>query len=256
MRHDFYGALNVTINSNTTEISKKYRRLAIQYHPDKLQHLSKSEQKKAEATFKEIAEAKEILVNDETRAAYDKVISGLPRFARPKYGSRSMFDKERLKLGPLFVIIVCVLILLVFVTINQRVNQLSDKASMQRSEYFQKWLKQKRKVSKENRYKEVSEMTESDSDKYFKNFQLEEMVVFREGWEYTLLGRWWRVYVLRKGPPPLSIAEVAHERIKAKEAAEEAERATSDSPRKSDSPWKGNEGNGNIRQRGKGKGKK
>ena len=89
VRHDYYGALNVTRAANATEIAKKYRRLALQYHPDKLVHLPKHEHKRAEATFKEIAEAKEVLSDGKTRAAYDETIDGLPRFARPRYGSRS-----------------------------------------------------------------------------------------------------------------------------------------------------------------------
>jgi DnaJ-class molecular chaperone len=38
VRHDYYGALNVTRAANATEIAKKYRRLALHYHPDKLVH--------------------------------------------------------------------------------------------------------------------------------------------------------------------------------------------------------------------------
>ena len=57
VRHDYYGALNVTRAANATEIAKKYRRLALQYHPDKLVRLPKHEHKKAELLFKEIAEA-------------------------------------------------------------------------------------------------------------------------------------------------------------------------------------------------------
>ena len=30
---DYYGALNVTKEANSTEIKSKYRRLALQYHP-------------------------------------------------------------------------------------------------------------------------------------------------------------------------------------------------------------------------------
>ena len=61
MRHDYYGRAERDSRPNATEIAKKYRRLALQYHPDKLVHLPKHEHKRAEATFKEIAEAKEVL---------------------------------------------------------------------------------------------------------------------------------------------------------------------------------------------------
>ena len=61
IRVDYYGALNVTSSANATEIRGKYRRLALQYHPDKLSHLPKSTRRKAEENFKIIAEGKEVL---------------------------------------------------------------------------------------------------------------------------------------------------------------------------------------------------
>ena len=57
---DYYGALNVTKSANASEIKTKYRRLALQYHPDKLQGLDKKTQKRAEENFKIIAEGKEV----------------------------------------------------------------------------------------------------------------------------------------------------------------------------------------------------
>ena len=215
VRHDYYGALNVTRAANATEIAKKYRRLALQYHPDKLVHLPKHEHKRAEATFKEIAEAKEVLSDRETRAAYDETIDGLPRFARPRYGSRSVFDKERLKIGPLAVLLGSFLAVVTFTTLNQRANQVSDKASIARSEYYQRWLKRARKAAKEDRYKDraASGLGGATEEKerenvYFQRFLEEERIVFREGWEYTLLGRWAR-RLRGKGDPPKTRAEMA-----------------------------------------------
>lgn len=57
---DYYGALNVTKAANASEIKSKYRRLALQYHPDKLQGLDKKLQRRAEDNFKIIAEGKEV----------------------------------------------------------------------------------------------------------------------------------------------------------------------------------------------------
>lgn len=213
VRHDYYGALNVTRAANATEIAKKYRRLALQYHPDKLVHLPKHEHKRAEATFKEIAEAKEVLSDGKTRAAYDETIDGLPRFARPRYGSRSVFDKERLKIGPIAVLLGSFLVVVTFITLNQRANQVSDKASIARSEYYRRWLKRARKAAKEDRHKERAASAKSATEKerenvYFQRFLEQERIVFREGWEYTLLGRW--VWRLRgKGEPPKTRAEIA-----------------------------------------------
>jgi curved DNA-binding protein CbpA len=209
VRHDYYGALNVTRAANATEIAKKYRRLALQYHPDKLVRLPKHEHKKAELLFKEIAEAKEVLSDPETRAAYDETIDGLPRFARPKYGSRSIFDKERLKIGPFAVLLGCFVVVVVFVTLNQRANQISDKASIKRSEYYQRWLKRARKGAKEDRYKHRdARLTKDADDEYFQWFLVDERIVFREGWEHTLLGRWAR-RLRGKGEPPLTKTEEA-----------------------------------------------
>ena len=209
VRHDYYGALNVTRAANATEIAKKYRRLALQYHPDKLVRLPKHEHKNAELLFKEIAEAKEVLSDPETRAAYDETIDGLPRFARPKYGSRSIFDKERLKIGPFAVLLGCFVVVVVFVTLNQRANQISDKASIKRSEYYQRWLKRARKGAKEDRYKDRDARLAKDADdEYFQWFLVDERIVFREGWEHTLLGRWAR-RLRGKGEPPLTKTEEA-----------------------------------------------
>lgn len=215
VRHDYYGALNVTRAANATEIAKKYRRLALQYHPDKLVRLPKHEHKKAELLFKEIAEAKEVLSDPETRAAYDETIDGLPRFARPKYGSRSIFDKERLKIGPFAVLLGVFVVVVVFVTLNQRANQISDKASIKRSEYYQRWLKRARKGAKEDRYKDRDARLAKDADdEYFQWFLVDERIVFREGWEHTLLGRWAR-RLRGKGEPPLTKTEEALKAVSA-----------------------------------------
>ena len=228
----------MTRAANATEIAKKYRRLALQYHPDKLVHLPKHEHKKAEATFKEIAEAKEVLSDPETRLAYDETIDGLPRFARPKYGSRSIFDKERLKIGPSVVLLGSFFVVVVFVTLNQRANQMSDKDSIKRSEYYQRWLKRARKAdAKEDRYKDRStnaSLTKDADDWYFQRFLVEERIVFREGWEYTLLGRWAR-RLRGKGKPPLTRTEealVVERAVAQVEAEIEAENAAAASPAK------------------------
>ena len=238
MRHDYYGALNVTRAANATEIAKKYRRLALQYHPDKLVHLPKHEHKKAEATFKEIAEAKEVLSHPETRLAYDETVDGLPRFARPKYGSRSVFDKERLKIGPLVVLLGGFFVVVVFVTLNQRANQMSDKDSIKRSEYYRRWLKRAKKAdAKEDRYEDRSNnasLTKDADDWYFQRFLVEERIVFREGWEYTLLGGW-ALRLRGKGKPPLTRVEeafVVEGDVAKVEAEIEAENATAASPAK------------------------
>jgi len=65
-RRDYYDILGVSRNASQEEIKKAYRRLAMQYHPDR--------NKDPEATerFKEINEAYEVLSDPEKRMAYDR----------------------------------------------------------------------------------------------------------------------------------------------------------------------------------------
>jgi len=65
-KKDFYQTLGVTKASSPDEIKKAYRKLAMQYHPDKNQG-----NKKAEDKFKEISEAYETLSDAEKKRNYD-----------------------------------------------------------------------------------------------------------------------------------------------------------------------------------------
>ncbi len=62
---DYYAALGVERGASQEEIKKAYRRLAQKYHPDV------SKEPEAEARFKEVAEAYQVLKDAEKRAAYD-----------------------------------------------------------------------------------------------------------------------------------------------------------------------------------------
>lgn len=66
-KRDFYEILGVKKNATADEIKKAYRKLAIQYHPDK-----NPNNKEAEEKFKEAAEAYEILSNAEKKQRYDQ----------------------------------------------------------------------------------------------------------------------------------------------------------------------------------------
>lgn len=65
-KRDPYSVLGVSRSASDAEIKKSYRRLARQYHPD-----MNRDSKSAEARFKEISEAYEILNNPEKRRLYD-----------------------------------------------------------------------------------------------------------------------------------------------------------------------------------------
>jgi molecular chaperone DnaJ len=66
-KRDYYEILGVSKNADKNEIKKAYRKIALQYHPDK-----NPGDKEAEEKFKEAAEAYEILSNDEKKAKYDR----------------------------------------------------------------------------------------------------------------------------------------------------------------------------------------
>ncbi len=64
---DYYKVMGVARDATETQIKQAYRRLARKYHPDV------SKEKDAEARFKELGEAYEVLKSPEKRAAYDQL---------------------------------------------------------------------------------------------------------------------------------------------------------------------------------------
>jgi molecular chaperone DnaJ len=65
-KRDYYEILGVSRDSDQEEIKKAYRRLALNYHPDR-----NPGDKEAEERFKEAAEAYEVLRDDDKRRIYD-----------------------------------------------------------------------------------------------------------------------------------------------------------------------------------------
>ena len=66
-KRDYYEVLGVEKSASEAEIKKAYRKLAIQYHPDK-----NPGDKEAEEKFKEAAEAYSVLSDKDKRARYDQ----------------------------------------------------------------------------------------------------------------------------------------------------------------------------------------
>ncbi|MBQ6615314.1 MAG: molecular chaperone DnaJ [Thermoguttaceae bacterium] len=66
-KRDYYEVLGVDKNADQATISSAYRKLAMQYHPDR-----NPGDKEAEAKFKEAAEAYDVLHDAEKRARYDQ----------------------------------------------------------------------------------------------------------------------------------------------------------------------------------------
>ncbi len=64
---DYYSILGVNKTASADEIKKQFRKLALKYHPDR-----NPGDKVAEAKFKEISEAYEVLSDPEKRSKYDR----------------------------------------------------------------------------------------------------------------------------------------------------------------------------------------
>ncbi len=65
-KQDYYATLEVDRRASSAEIKKAYLKLARKYHPDV------NKEPEAEARFKEISEAYEVLSDEDRRAAYDR----------------------------------------------------------------------------------------------------------------------------------------------------------------------------------------
>ncbi len=66
-KQDYYATLGVARDASSDDIRKAYRKLAMQYHPDR-----NPGDASAEAKFKEINEANDVLKDEQKRAAYDR----------------------------------------------------------------------------------------------------------------------------------------------------------------------------------------
>ena len=87
-KRDYYEVLGVSKNASDDEIKKAYRKLAVKYHPDK-----NPGDKEAEAKFKEINEAHDVLSDKQKRARYDQFgHAGVGGAGADPFGGRNPFS--------------------------------------------------------------------------------------------------------------------------------------------------------------------
>jgi len=87
---DYYAVLGVKRNASTQDVKKAYRKLAMQWHPDKNQGEHKEE---AEEKFKKISEAYQVLSDEDKRKQYDTYGKAGPSQSQ---GTQQPFDPRDL----------------------------------------------------------------------------------------------------------------------------------------------------------------
>lgn len=69
IKRDYYEVLGVNKNASAAQIKQAYRKLALQYHPDRV---APDKKKEAEEKFKEISEAYAVLTDTQKKTQYDQ----------------------------------------------------------------------------------------------------------------------------------------------------------------------------------------
>lgn len=90
-KRDYYDILGISKDASSQEIKQAYRKLALQYHPDR------NKTKEAEQKFKEINESYEILSDPKKHQAYDQF--GHAAFSPGGFGAEGPFTRTH-RQGP------------------------------------------------------------------------------------------------------------------------------------------------------------
>ena len=97
-KRDYYEILGVAKGSSPDEIKKAYRKVAMQFHPDR-----NPGDKSAEEKFKEAAEAYEVLSDADKRAQYDRFgHAGLSGNGRGGHGGGQNMEDIFSQFGDIF----------------------------------------------------------------------------------------------------------------------------------------------------------
>lgn len=97
-KRDYYEVLGVAKGSSPDEIKKAYRKVAMQYHPDR-----NPGDKAAEEKFKEAAEAYEVLSDNDKRAQYDRFgHAGMGNNGRGGFGGGQNMEDIFSQFGDIF----------------------------------------------------------------------------------------------------------------------------------------------------------
>jgi molecular chaperone DnaJ len=97
-KRDYYEVLGVGKGASTDEIKKAYRKVAMQYHPDR-----NPGDKSAEEKFKEAAEAYEILSDADKKSQYDRYgHAGVSGNGRGGYGGGMNMEDIFSQFGDIF----------------------------------------------------------------------------------------------------------------------------------------------------------
>jgi curved DNA-binding protein CbpA len=134
--NDYYGALGIEKSTTKSELRKAYRKLSLEFHPDKTT-LPKDE---ATVKFYDVSQAYELLKNEGRRAEYDEFIRSLPSQFRPVYGQSRLF-----KPGVWAVVVPFFLVTLVGISILQIFDFRRKRAQVMQSLLYKKQLESLRK---------------------------------------------------------------------------------------------------------------